>query len=558
MFTRRASQKGKDGSALRESLDRSFCCVDFSTDGTILGANANFLQAMGYSLAEVAGKHHRIFLDRGEAEGPAYRDFWSQLASGVPQSGLFRRIGKDGAVRWLEAVYNPIRDGRGTVTHVTKVAKDITARRLENELNAGRLAALDKSQAIIEFNPDGTIVTANDIFCRVMGYGLADLKGKSHSIFVEAAFRDSPDYRDFWNDLRAGKHKVGLFKRIARGGGEVWLEASYNPVIDSQGKVIRVVKFATDVTAARMEAADNTARLSALDRSQAVIEFQLDGTIINANANFLKALGYSSEEVRGKHHSMFVEPAERDSAQYRAFWDKLRRGEFEANLYKRIGKGGRIVWIEASYNPVLDAAGKPLKVVKFATDVTAKVHEAEKNKRISDMLQSVAAGAEELNVSVREISSSMASSSQAAGRATGLATKADEASQRLAKAAEAMGGIVDAINNITGQINLLALNATIESARAGEAGRGFAVVAGEVKNLANQAKAATERISGEIDGMRGISGDVGEALEAMRRVIDELHEYVNSTAAAIEEQSTVASEMSANMQQAASQARVSG
>ena len=555
MFSRSASQT-TDHAALRLAVDKSFACIEFTPDGVITHANENFLRAAGYTLAEIKGKPHSIFVDPKETKGEAYKEFWRQLAAGKEQVGEFRRLRKSGAELWLEAAYSPLLGRDGRATRILKIATDITAKKQEAALNAGRLAATTKSQAVIEFTADGTILDANENFCTAMGYGLAEIRGRHHSLFMAEAARESAEYREFWKKLAAGEYQAGLFSRVAKGGRTVWLRANYNPVLDGQGKVIRVVKFATDVTARQEEIAENSGRLAAIDRAQAVIEFTLEGIIVNANANFLKALGYTLEEVRGKHHSMFVDPAERDSAAYKAFWDKLRRGEYQADQYRRIGKGGRTVWIEASYNPVLDAAGKPLKVVKFATDVTQKVMEAQKNKRVSEMLESVASGAEELNISVREISSSMASSSRAASRAADLAINADGASKRLTAAAESMGGIVEVINNITGQINLLALNATIESARAGEAGKGFAVVAGEVKNLANQAKSATERISTEIDGMRGISGDVTSALNAIRGSINELGEYVNSTAAAIEEQSTVAGEMSANMQQAADAARL--
>ncbi|WP_445679186.1 methyl-accepting chemotaxis protein [Radicibacter daui] len=554
MLFRSRSHTDVDQAALRLAVDKSFACIEFTPDGIITGANENFLRAVGYTLTEIKGRHHSMLVDPAETKGAAYEEFWRQLAAGKEQVGEFRRLRKSGEDLWLEAAYSPLLGRDGRAVKVIKIATDITAKKQEAVLNAGRLSAINKSQAVIEFTADGTILDANENFIAVMGYGLAEIKGRHHSLFVAEAERESSGYRDFWKKLAAGEYQSGLFPRVARGGRAVWLRASYNPVLNAQGKVVRVVKFATDVTARQEEVADNAGRLAAIDRAQAVIEFMLDGTIVSANANFLKALGYTLEEVRGKHHSMFVDPAERESAAYKAFWDKLRKGEYQADQYRRIGKGGRPVWIEASYNPVLDASGKPLKIVKFATDVTQKVLEAQKNKRVSEMLHNVAAGAEELNLSVREISSSMASSSRTAGHATGLAVEADGAAKRLASAAEAMGGIVDVINNITGQINLLALNATIESARAGEAGKGFAVVAGEVKNLANQAKAATERISGEIEGMRGISGDVTSALNAIRGSIDELTEYVNSTAAAIEEQSTVANEMAQNMQRAADEA----
>ena len=304
----------------------------------------------------------------------------------------------------------------------------------------------------------------------------------------------------------------------------------------------------------RLQNLDYSAQVAAANRSQAVIEFNLDGTILSANENFLNALGYTLDEIKGKHHSMFVESVERDSAAYREFWAALNRGEFQAREFKRIGKGGREVWIQASYNPILDLNGKPFKVVKFASDITQQVLVRMGNERVRGMMDSVAAGAEELNASVREISEAMVKSKETATGAVERVASADSQAKRLSEAAQAMSGIVEIISDITGQINLLALNATIESARAGEAGRGFAVVASEVKNLANQAKQATDKIGTEISGLNGISAEVVNALNAIKVEIQNVSEYVTSTAAAVEEQSTVTSEMSSSMQRAAQEA----
>jgi len=315
-----------------------------------------------------------------------------------------------------------------------------------------------------------------------------------------------------------------------------------------------VVKFATDVTEQELRTADLAGQIAAISKAQAVIEFNMDGTIIGANENFLKTLGYSLTEIKGRHHSMFVETAERDGAAYREFWASLNRGEYQAAEYKRVGKGGKEVWILASYNPILDLNGKPFKVVKYATDTTAQVLTRMGNERVRAMMETVAAGAEELNASVREISEAMTKSRGTAVSAVGEVEAADAQAQRLNDAAQSMSGIVELIGNITGQINLLALNATIESARAGEAGRGFAVVASEVKNLANQAKQATDKIGQEIENLNGISRDVVGALNKIKQAIQSVAEYVTTTAAAVEEQSTVTAEMSSNMQRAASEA----
>ncbi len=355
--------------------------------------------------------------------------------------------------------------------------------------------------------------------------------------------------------MTAPEFQAAEYKRIGKGGKEVWILASYNPVMDEKGKPFKVVKFATDVTAQKIRNADLAGQIDAIGKSQAIIEFKLDGTIVQANENFLKALGYTLGEIAGRHHSMFIDQAERESSTYREFWAALGRGEFQAGEFKRIGKGGREVWIQASYNPILDLNGKPFKVVKYASDVTRQVLVRMGNERVRSMMESVAAGAEELNTSVREISAAMMKSKETALGAVERVTSADSQAKRLSDAAQAMSGIVEIIGNITGQINLLALNATIESARAGEAGRGFAVVASEVKSLANQAKQATDKIDTEIESLNGISGEVVTALDSIKRAIQDVSEYVTSTAAAVEEQSTVTSEMSSSMQRAADEAK---
>jgi methyl-accepting chemotaxis protein len=213
---------------------------------------------------------------------------------------------------------------------------------------AAVLAALDKSQAIIEFKLDGTIITANENFLKALGYTLAEVKGRHHSMFITPTEKDSAEYRQFWEKLNRGEFQSAQYKRIAKGGREVWIEASYNPILDWRGHPYKVVKFATDVSQQKAVFADLLGKVEAIGRSQAIIEFELDGTIITANQNFLSLLGYSLAEVKGRHHSMFVEPAYKASAEYKQFWEKLNRGEYQAAQYKRIGKGGKVAWIEAS------------------------------------------------------------------------------------------------------------------------------------------------------------------------------------------------------------------
>lgn len=551
MFGRKSHS---DAQARLDAIGRSQAMIEFKLDGTIITANKNFLDALGYRLEEIQGKHHSMFVPADQRDNAKYKAFWAALNRGEYQAREFKRVAKDGHEVWIEASYNPVLDGDGKTVMVAKIATDITEKKIRSMTDASKIAAISRAQAVIEFKLDGTIVTANENFCKTLGYSLAEIQGKHHSLFVAPAERDSAAYREFWAKLNRGDYQAGEFKRIGKGGREVWILASYNPLLDESGKPYGVVKFATEVTAEKLNNADLAGQIAAIDKAQAVIEFNMDGTIITANANFLGTLGYSLAEIKGKHHSMFVEPSERDGAAYREFWAALNRGQYQAAEYKRIGKGGKEVYIQASYNPILDLNGKPFKVVKYATDTTKQVLARMGNERVRGMMESVAAGSEELNASVREISEAMTKSRETAMSAVDQVASADAQAQRLTEAAQSMSGIVEMINNITGQINLLALNATIESARAGEAGRGFAVVASEVKSLANQAKQATDKIGQEIGSLNGISGDVVQALGSIKQAINNVSEYVTSTAAAIEEQSTVTNEMSTSMQRAAAEA----
>lgn len=231
---------------------------------------------------------------------------------------------------------------------------------------ADTLKAIGKSLAIIEFDATGKITWANENFCKTLGYSLNDIKGRHHSMFCEPAYVKSPDYKAFWAKLGRGEFDAREYKRIGAGGKEVWIQASYNPVVSKSGKVKRVVKVATDITQAKLASYENAGKIAAINRAQAVIEFTTDGTILDANENFLNALGYRLDEIKGRQHRMFVDTGFANSPEYTRFWERLRAGEFIADEFARIGKGGKEVWIQASYNPIFDMDGKVVKVVKFA------------------------------------------------------------------------------------------------------------------------------------------------------------------------------------------------
>ncbi|SFB27342.1 methyl-accepting chemotaxis sensory transducer with Pas/Pac sensor [Pseudomonas sp. NFPP24] len=378
---------------------------------------------------------------------------------------------------------------------------------------ASLLDAIERSMAVIEFDLSGNVLRANANFLQTMGYRAEQVEGQSHRMFCTPAFARSPEYSQLWSNLRNGQFQSGTFERVAGDGQSVWLEASYNPVRDDAGLVTKVVKYAMDVTPRLQAESEANAKLDAIGRAMAVIEFNLDGTIITANANFLQRMGYTLAQIQGQHHRMFCSAALASSSTYSDFWKRLNQGEMFSGQFERVDKNGQVVWLEANYNPVYDASGRLCKVVKFASDITARVqqHAADAQSaaqayhlslNTQDMAEKGAEVIQKTANGMREISADIDGSSQ-------LIAKLGDRSQQIT-------AIVNTIRGIADQTNLLALNAAIEAARAGEQGRGFAVVADEVRQLAARTSGSTTEISSMIAMIQAETRQAIDSMDATR------------------------------------------
>lgn len=543
--------------------------------GDILNVNDKFIEISKYSRDELIGHPHNV-TRHPDMPKETFKQMWATIGRGQTFRGVIKNRAKDGTPYYVDAVVAPMLGDDGKPMKYLGVRYDITEAEIERQNAKGILGAIDNSFAYIEFNLAGDVLHANAKFLQLMGYRSDEIVGRHHSMFVDAAQSSSPAYRQFWADLNAGKGQSDVYKRVTKSGQEVWIQAIYAPVFDEMGRATKVIKIATDVTQSKLQTADFEGQINAISKAQAVIEFSLDGKVLHANDHFLNTLGYSLHEIKGQHHSMFVDPDYRNSPEYRLFWDKLGRGEYDAGQYRRLGRGGKEVWIQASYNPILDLSGKPFKVVKYATDVTAEVHANNMLRQAVEQAQQVASAAKDGDLSQRiplegkegpiaslcaGVNALMETTSvifDDVGRVFGALAEGD-LTQRITREYKGTFGQVKTDANSTSE----KLSAMIE-----DVGRVFSGLAagdltqritreaqGTFEQVKNDANSSCDTLAGIIqevraaaDALTGAAGQVSSTAQALSQSATEQASSVEETTASVDQMSCSITQNSENAQ----------
>lgn len=531
------ARQGMDGMGLLAALGKLQGLMQFDLRGCVSDANAFALDLFGYQRDELLGQPHQLLCLATRERQQEERQFWSLLAEGQSQAGEFRRVDKQGREVWIQARYVPLSHDGGQPDHVIALIDDITATMHARQDFSGKIQAIERVQAVIEFDLQGRVLRANDNFLRTFGYQEQELLGRHHRMFCTEEDVRASSYRQLWEGLERGQFQSGEFRRLDKLGREVWIQASYNPILDVDGRPLKVIKFATDITATKRLSSETAGKIDAIARSQAVIEFDMRGTILTANSNFLRAVGYTLEEVQGQHHSMFCDDALVQSEGYRNFWADLGEGKFKSARFHRFAKHGAAIWLQATYNPILDTNGRAFKVVKFAMDITQQVEREQtvssRVAGIGDVMQELAGAIDSIGQGAAHANTIAQQTEQHARQGRVLLGQSIDSILEIQKSSQDVQEIVSTISDIAIQTNLLAFNAAVEAARAGEHGRGFAVVADEVRKLAEKSGDAARNIARLIDATIGRVDQSGTLSEQVRLSFEQIRDSVHNTTQSI-------------------------
>lgn len=565
--------------AMIAAINKSQAVIEFAMNGTVLSANENFLKVMGYDLAEIVGRPHSMFCEPEYAQSAEYRQFWEKLNRGEFERGEQKRLGKNGKEVWIMATYNPVMGADGKPAKVIKLATDISEAKAELKV---RTDIMNLTSIVSEANLRGDIMSTNDKFIQVSKYSREELIGKGHNT---TRHPDMPKevFREMWATIGKGKIFRGVVKNRAKDGTPYYVDAVIAPIMGDNGKPKKYLGVRYDITEMEIERQNMRGIIRAIDASYGYIEFDTNGNILSCNKNFQAAMGYTEDDVKGKHHRMFCDSTYTGSPDYAQFWADLRGGKAQAGIFKRFTRAGKEIFLQAVYSPVTDETGRVVKVIKIATDVTdqqtmiASIQEtattlasasaeltatatemsdtASKTSReslsaasaaeeVSSGVQTVATNIEEMVASIKEIGLSTSESARMAKTTLAKAQESNAIVSKLGTSSQEIGNVIKVINSIAQQTNLLALNATIEAARAGEAGKGFAVVANEVKELAKQTAKATDDIAHKVGAIQSDTQNAVEAIAGISQAVDKLNGLSGVIATAVEEQTATTNEIS--------------